>query len=292
MTLVAWRAEPDSILAPLLVEWQRAGVAAARDARAGPGARQGSLARSIEFSLASPRLGPEGRLLFSLLGVLPAGLSPEDVATLLGQEEVAAREQLLCVALAHRRDDRLDLLPPLRRHAAAAHPLLGDYAGDWAKHFLGLTSSFGESFAREGGVAVARLGPEIPNIEAALLHAAADAALRPAALAAAWTFARVCRFTGQGGSVLRELAAACAAAQDTTGEACCIQNLAKIALARSEHDAARSGYEAARPLYARVGDLLGEANCIEGLADVAQRRSEHDTARLGYEAARPLYARV
>ena len=38
---------------------------------------------------------------------------------------------------------------------------------------------------------------------------------------------------------------------------------------RSDHDGARERYEAALPLYRRVGDVLGEANCIQSLGDIA-----------------------
>ena len=38
---------------------------------------------------------------------------------------------------------------------------------------------------------------------------------------------------------------------------------------RSDHDGARERYEAALPLYRRVGDVLGEANCILRLGDIA-----------------------
>ncbi len=65
-----------------------------------------------------------------------------------------------------------------------------------------------------------------------------------------------------------------------------------MALRRSDHEAARSRYEEALPLYRRVGDILGEANCISGLGGVAARRSDHEASRSRYEEALPLYRRV
>ena len=50
-------------------------------------------------------------------------------------------------------------------------------------------------------------------------------------------------------------------------------------LSRSDHDSARQRYEAALPLYQKVGDVLGEANCIKSLGDIALARSDHEGAR-------------
>ena len=253
-----------------------------------------SVPRSIEFSLQSSRMKAPGLRLFRLLGQLPAGIADADRQSLLGAESMDAFDQILGVGLAMRDDFRLDLLPPVRDHARRAYPPPdGDTA--WFHHYLSLAAEHGTRIGRDGGAAaIERLAPELANIDAAVDAAIAARSLAPAIAAQRnWGLSNPLRFSGLGSPrALTALAAACAAAEDAAGQAVCLFGLGDIALARSDHDAARARYEAALPLYRRVGNVNGEANCIESLGDIALARSDHDAARARYEEALPLYRRV
>jgi hypothetical protein len=76
------------------------------------------------------------------------------------------------------------------------------------------------------------------------------------------------------------------------GEANCIARLGDIALALFDLDGARQRYEAAMPLYQKVGDVLGEANCIQGLGGIEEVKDNIPVARELWRAALTLYARI
>jgi hypothetical protein len=286
--LVAQRAAGLKSLEGLWAEWQRQGVALATDPDRAAG-RLTDVGRSILFSLEAKPVKAAGKRLFALLGQLPAGLTRKDRDSLLGTAGFDAAAQLLGVGLAFDRDGRLDLLPPVRDLARRRFPPAGRDAAGWANHFLALTAGYDDRAWITGSAqAIARLSPEFANIEAAAA-AAGTLGLPRRAAAAAWSLGNLCRFTGRGGEALHAIAEACRAAGERLGEANCIQGLAHIASARSDHAAARSGYEEALPIYRAAGARLGEANCIQGLADIARARSDHAAARSGYEDALPIY---
>ena len=286
--LLARQAEAQKDLRRVWASWQQTGEA--KDPRGGDH-RHASLARSIEFSLASPRLKEPGQRVFRLLGALPAGLSQEDEKALSAPE---GARQLNAIGLAYyTRDERLDLLPPIRRHAAAYRPPEGEDAIGWAQHFLALIKRTENTIlSSDFGQASSRLIAEIPNLEAAFLLAAKDGTLRQTALESISCYRLLCHFTGKRGAVLRRLAEACAGAKDRLGEAQCMLWIATLELARSNHEAAKEGLEKVLPILRELRDRLGEARCIESLADIELQRCHYSLAEEGFEKAIPIYSAV
>lgn len=174
ITLVARQAAPGTLLTLVWKEYQRIGADLAQDPRTQwkPAGRLEALAVSIELSLA--RSGMPGRRLFALLGQAPAGISNEDVPALLDEEALAAVRQLQAVGLAEERPARLDLLPPVREHARRRHlPIDSDER--WYRHYLSLAEDRGPQFTSgRGAEALARLAPELPNVEASIRSAIAN----------------------------------------------------------------------------------------------------------------------
>ena len=289
--LVATRAHGRRSLAPLWQKWVEIGADLAHDPAFGE-ERLTSLPHSIELSLRSSRMTPDARRLFALLGRLPAGLAAEDRDALFAGDGFDAEEALLRLALAVERNGRLDLLSPIRQHAARRHAPAPADDGAWPAHYLDLARTLGERIgSREGDGAVERLTPEFANIEAAI-RAALASDRRADAMAALTGFGRFTSIASLPAPVLADLATASGADGDVLGEADCIRGLGEIAQARSDHVGALDAYEEALSLYRTVGNILGEAHCIRGLGGIAQARSDHERAREAYEEALPLYRKV
>jgi tetratricopeptide (TPR) repeat protein len=234
----------------------------------------------------------EARRLFALLGQLPAGLIAEDRDALLGGDGFDAEEVLLRLALAVQRHGRLDLLSPIRQHAARRHAPAAPDDSMWPEFFIGLTQRLGETIGtREGEGAVARLAPEYPNIEAAI-RAAIAGRRRAYSMAALEGIGRLISFAFLPVQPLTELAEASQVVGDVRSAASCMTTLGDIALDRSEHDVARKAYEKALELYRKDGSVIGEANSMKSLGDTAVDRSDHEGARKAYDKALQLYREV
>jgi tetratricopeptide (TPR) repeat protein len=290
--LIAQQAAAHDTVSAILDEWRRVGSVLARRRGVEP-SRLTSLEISLELSFNSQRLGDAGQRMFSILAQLPAGIAEEDVKALFEDTAFEARHGLLSCGLAFERAGRLDLLPPVRDHARRLHPPVESDAALWRNYFLTLARDRGARIgtADDAG-SVRRLAAELPNLEAAQSTAISTGDLETA-LAARGGIALVIQITGIGSSsTIRELTAACHACGNTLGEADCIRGLGDIAFARSDHEAARTSYDQALPLYRQIGAILGEANCIWSLGDITLARSDHEAARTSYEQALPLYRQV
>lgn len=289
--LVAHRAYGRRDLADLWREWERIGS----DLASHPdyaGGRLTSLPRSIELSLGSNRMSAGALRLFQLLGRLPAGLASEDKVALLGVEAFDADSVLRRLGLGIARRDRIDLLPPVREHALRHHAPSDEDDLAWVDHYLELTRRLGEGIGKAVGAGVvARLGPELPNIEAAI-RGAIQQKRRTATMGALQGFGRLTYMASKPTSLFAELAGACRVEDDLRGEAACLECEADIAFVRSDHAGAKAGYLKALAMHCQVGSLHGEARCTRGLANIAMARSDHRSAEEGYEKAQQIYHSV
>lgn len=291
--LVAYRGR-DCSLAELQRMWRKLGSALAKhpDREKEKGA---SLDAAIQLAFESPKLRPDsGRALFSLLGQLPSGISPEDRDVFLGDHGFDAYEELRDAGLAQRRGDRLVLLLPIREHAKRNHPPQDDLVR-WYTHYLELVSTLGRRLGRaDGAEALARLGPELPNIDAAIRKAVEERELIDAE-AVARGYGRLLRFAGPGSvEPLESLANAVLettslSPADLNAVGMCWAQFAHVVLERSEHDNARWAYRFALSHYVRSENSIGRARCFAGLADIALVLSSNAEAKQSYEDALELY---
>jgi tetratricopeptide (TPR) repeat protein len=260
--------------------------------RAGGTDRLLNIEASYEISIQGPRMTDEVRRLLSLLGFLPGGVAREDLDAVLPGAGRRAAAILRQVGLAFDETRRLRLLAPLREYVQREHPPQPDDLQAMLSHFIGLASLGGKAGAEGGADAIARLTPEIENVDHSI-DRLLDGPESTGAIEAAISLGEFARFTGLGTTVLLEKAIVVAVTcGDNNLAARCRARLGDIALERSDHESARRRYEEALPLYRDVGNILGEANCIFSLGDIAFRRSDHESARTRHEEALSLYRGV
>lgn len=291
--LVAMQAQAVPSLRPIHDEWQRVGSALAQRPRV-LGSRLTSLDTSLELSVASPRLGADGRRLFGILGQLPAGIAVEDLSALLHDRPFAGHQDLLSSGLAFERGGRLDLLQPVRDHARRLYSPTNEDAALWRSHYVAVASKSMERIGSGGGSKLTqRLMTELPN-----LIAARDAAFQygdmDQAATVAGAISRFVRFIrlGEMTTIPAGVQSSLDKNSDRLAEANTLESAGDLALADYDFDQASRAYELALPLYRKNRDILGEANCIKSLGNIALRRFDQGAARKAYEQALPLYRQV
>ena len=258
--------------------------------RMGGASRELSVAVSVETSIASPLMTTPARRLLTLLGVLPDGITHEDLGALLPGAGLAAAAVLRQLGLAFDEGPRLRMLAPIRDHTAATHPPGPADLDRAISHYTQLAATTGNQVgSSEGARASTRLQAETGNITAMLELAAADHRTEELA-SALWGLTEYWKLAG-----FTQPALAQAMQQAISAHGTPIQQadtwfaLGDLMGHRSDYDGARDHYERALPLYQQAGDVHGEALCIRGLGDIAQARSDHDGARNRYEKALSLF---
>jgi tetratricopeptide (TPR) repeat protein len=268
-----WRAERNGILQ-----------------RMGGGSRELSVAVSVEASVTSPLMIPAARRLFSLLGMLPDGVSRDDLTALLTDSGPAAAAVLRQLGLAFDEGERLRVLAPIREQAAAANPPQPPDLARAVTHYCELAAALGDQVDRgEAAEASPRLQAEVGNITAMLERAAADHRIDELVRAASG-LANYWRIAGLAQPAVLGMAEQAIEKDGTPAQRALIENaLAGLAFNQSDYDNARARYEQALPLYQRAGNVLGAADSIQRLGDIALVRSDYDTARHQYQRALSLY---
>ena len=291
VTLMAYAAEGEPNLDGPWTRWQQERTEMLR--RADANERLTNIELSYEISIKGPRMTEEARQLLSLIAYLANGVSPEELERICPTHSRRPTSVLRKAGLAFDESGRLRLLAPLREYVRRQHlPKVDDLAA-LVDFYVEFAVAEGYKVGAEGGSeAIRRIAPRVANIETAII-VGLESGNPEAEIAAALAMGEFTRFTGLGSFQPLENAAFIAQKSGKVASAAnCVKKLGDVALARSDHAAARARFEQALPLYRRVNDVLGEADCIQSLGDIALACSLDDAARESYEQAVPLYRRV
>ncbi len=286
--LLGYAAQGQPNLSQVAQRWraERVGMLA----RMGGGHRELSVAVSVEASIAGPLVTPPAARLLALLGVLPDGITSNDLAALLPDDGLAGAAVLRQLGLAFDEGDRLRMLAPIRDHAASTHPPGAADLASAVSHYAQFAATTGSQVGTsEGSLAITRLQAESGNITAMLEQAAADRRTEELANAL-WGLTEYWKITEvtQPG-----LASAAQAAVDAYGTPDQRANMGfafgDLAVHKSDLDGARAQFERALPFYQQTGSVQGEAHCILGLGNISLMRSDYDGAQSQFERALALY---
>ncbi len=254
--LLAMRAEGEPNLSQLWRQWQdKRSELLKRESV--PEDRLSSFAVSFELSFDNPRMTETARRLVTLVGPLPDGIAHADLDMLIPVGAQDAASVLRKVGLAFSDDnERLRMLAPLREYANRHHLPVKEDKERMIRHYCGLAQEQGWLVGSSGGQEAAkRILDDYANLTTMTQTALQtdEEEIQQAGIDAALGLAEYARFMGENLNWLIEKAI------DITKDkgwirqqANCIRSLGNIALERSDHDTARTQYEKALELYARI----------------------------------------
>ncbi len=248
---------------------------------------------SVALSWESALMTDGARRLGALMAQLPDGLAFGHTDALLPGQGGSVAGALAKRALVYRDDGRWRMLMPIREHIQAKYRPSDDDLARTAEHYRTLAREDGSRPGHPGGAAaLARLSPEVANLDAMIrygLDTAADSDKEPW-IDAAIDLSHFASFSGHGSPSPLEVAEAAARALgDKRREAECVRGRGNMEFYRSQHDEAQALYEQARALYEEAENRNGQADCSWRLGNIALRRKQTDAATALYEGAEKLY---
>lgn len=288
ITLMARYAEVFDSLEPVWLVWSQQRVSMLADGYGDT--RDTSIAVSYELSVSV--LSPGARYVLSTLALLPNGVELLDLARLIPCSQDSALE-LRARAMVFEEATRLRMLAPFREYVATKHPLTSSDVLAVENYYANLAFHEGNRLGRVGGsAAIARLRPEVANIDRALAsYGSRSGPLPVGEVVTAWS--KFMKATGLGStSVLEHLTERLLEDHRVLDAAQCYESLGDMALVRPSPKTGERWYRKALSLYRMATDRLGEANSIAKLGDVAYILSDYDGAQQQYEKARTLYSEI
>jgi len=306
VVLVAALGRYEGTLAAVMRRWQEEGAVAAQRPGAVPDGRLDSLEHSMRLSLA--RLSPPDRHLWGLAAFFPAGMPLDFLEALLHKEPTlrTGRDQLLLHRILHRQTDgRLRLSPPLARFArdlvsrstsvetSAVKHEEGFEAAIIFSHLAPWLQGLGDAAKSDReGHAIARLFEEFPTMEATALFFTCQPTLPEGLMPMLHAWHNFYWRRIFWGKKILDVTLACSKKLLDGDHAWALERAGLIAYLLGENAQARSRYDAALPLYEKVGSDLGKANTLQSLGDLALGLGENAQARSRYDAALLLFEKV
>lgn len=220
---------------------------------------------------------------------MPAGFSTTDVEQILPSEAFSAIERLCHTGVAEERGNRVDLLPPIRNHAARHYPPDNDDSDRLVAYIERLSRRFGEQEFSLSQVEWDQIVfQDYENIRLLFLTALAQSRVEELR-ACLQGFGKLAVHRGDDPSIFAEASKFFSACDDKPSLALCHSILAALARGQSNDGTALSAVKAALRLNREAGLAEGRADCLVLLGQIEADRGALGAAERKYGEARRVY---